>query len=445
MDSAGGEAPMEESGGGEETNAAEIDLPSHSTSSLPDQDDWKRNEERRKRREERFGIVGEQQKAAAAHSRPHAPKEAPRKRYKINEAAFKLVEHAESIELTEEDLVRAAKRAKRFQSNANPTDSTDDIEHDMSHTVDNVASTVTSDNGSSTVALIHSLEPRREASSSEPIRKEALYMHGLDELSTDDVAKYFLDYSQRPDSVEWIDDSSAVILFSSEESALSALEGVTVASEEAPPVGPDTETLPWHQGKRFRHIVRVYHNKKRKRGDSVVVDKPSSSGNSSIRSERHLSFRRATTLDVRPPKDQRKRSEYYAKLFGSSDSGGGNRERYYGTTTTLEVVGRPRPPKPHEIQVNITVEAPKPEPKEPRRRLLAERKDFLLKMIQKTSAAHPPQPTASEDYNPTSQPPEPTEPVDSTRTGLDAELDELEGLDAADDLDAVPDDLPDDL
>jgi hypothetical protein len=145
---------------------------------------------------------------------------------------------------------------------------------------------------------------------------------------------------------------------------------------------------------------------------------------------------------VRPPKDQRKRSEYYAKLFGKSDDNG-SRQPYYGTTTTLEVVGRPRAARMNQIQVNVTVDAPKSEPKEPRRRLQTDRKDFLLKMIQKTSSRPSSSHTVTSEGTPHADI-DKVEPTEATGEPVDAEFDELAGLDQGD-IDYVPDDLPDDL
>jgi hypothetical protein len=92
-----------EHGADDDDNVGEAPtLPQPSHPDNHDALDWKSNDERRKRREERFGSVGEVQKAALAAVRSQPIKEAPRKRYKINEAAMNMVEHAESIELTEE-------------------------------------------------------------------------------------------------------------------------------------------------------------------------------------------------------------------------------------------------------------------------------------------------------------------------------------------------------
>ena len=42
------------------------------------------------------------------------------------------------------------------------------------------------------------------------LRPEAILMHGTDDMSTDDVFEYFVDYS--PSFVEWINDSSCELL-----------------------------------------------------------------------------------------------------------------------------------------------------------------------------------------------------------------------------------------
>lgn len=212
-------------------------------------------------------------------------------------------------------------------------------------------------------------------------------MHGLDELSTDDVASYFLDYLQRPDSVEWINDSSAVILFPNVEAAAEALAAVTTADDAtAPASNPEYSTAAsssifcWRKGKPFRRIIRVYP-KKRKRITDLVVEK------SAARVERPLSIRMATTLDQRPPKAERKQSSYYAKLFGDS----AKPKQYWGSKTDLEYVGKPPHKsvvKPEQLRINVNFTPTPTEPRPPRPRILmdATRRDMLFKVLQRAGS-----------------------------------------------------------
>lgn len=60
----------------------------------------------------------------------------------------------------------------------------------------------------------HALEKRRTAAKEEPKRENALHLHGVDELSTQDISNFFRPYGSS--WVEWIDDSSCNIVFEDE-------------------------------------------------------------------------------------------------------------------------------------------------------------------------------------------------------------------------------------
>ncbi|KAK7207214.1 hypothetical protein BZA70DRAFT_6624 [Myxozyma melibiosi] len=63
-------------------------------------------------------------------------------------------------------------------------------------------------------------------------RFEAVYMHGVDHMSTNDVKEYSAAYfpDEEP-KFEWVDDSSIVLVFKSEEAAGKALDAFTSEGE----------------------------------------------------------------------------------------------------------------------------------------------------------------------------------------------------------------------
>ena len=88
-------------------------------------------------------------------------------------------------------------------------------------------------------------------------RSEAIYLYGVDYLSTRDCLSYFSAYG--PLFVEWINDSSAVVVFSDPASAKRAIVGrgrPLPPTENTPAAGldpTDISNLPflWHQGADF--------------------------------------------------------------------------------------------------------------------------------------------------------------------------------------------------
>ncbi|KAH8700636.1 hypothetical protein BGW36DRAFT_316723 [Talaromyces proteolyticus] len=69
---------------------------------------------------------------------------------------------------------------------------------------------------------------------------EKLHVRGVDELTTDDIKRFALEHfsAEEPSRIEWIDDTSANIVYSSEEVGLRALTALTQLGEE------DTSSLP---------------------------------------------------------------------------------------------------------------------------------------------------------------------------------------------------------
>lgn len=68
------------------------------------------------------------------------------------------------------------------------------------------------------------LEVRAEPSLHTALRREAVYVYGVDLLSTADILRHFADYG--PTFVEWINDSSCNVLFADGPSAKRALAGL---------------------------------------------------------------------------------------------------------------------------------------------------------------------------------------------------------------------------
>ncbi|KAK9333893.1 hypothetical protein V1520DRAFT_73632 [Lipomyces starkeyi] len=72
------------------------------------------------------------------------------------------------------------------------------------------------------------------------LRLEAVLLHGVDQMSTDDVKSYASHYfPQITPNIEWIDDSSVLFVFDSEDAAKQALEAFTSEAEyyDQPPEG----------------------------------------------------------------------------------------------------------------------------------------------------------------------------------------------------------------
>lgn len=73
-------------------------------------------------------------------------------------------------------------------------------------------------------------KPRVLRKKSQFCGKKQIYVYGTDYLSTNDILEYFKSHS--PDkAVEWINDSSCVVVFASKEAALNAYQNGTLESE----------------------------------------------------------------------------------------------------------------------------------------------------------------------------------------------------------------------
>ncbi|KAI3433577.1 hypothetical protein D9Q98_003388 [Chlorella vulgaris] len=100
-------------------------------------------------------------------------------------------------------------------------------------------------------------EARKDPSMEVPRRHEALHIYGVDLLSTSDLLKHFADYG--PKFVEWINDSSANIVFADGATAKRAVAGMgtPLSPEEAPeqlgidPTHPASLPVLWHKGEDY--------------------------------------------------------------------------------------------------------------------------------------------------------------------------------------------------
>ncbi|KAI8464820.1 MAG: hypothetical protein J3K34DRAFT_525865 [Monoraphidium minutum] len=104
-------------------------------------------------------------------------------------------------------------------------------------------------------------EERTDAPADAPRRPDAVYLYGVDVLSSSDVKGYFGDYGPR--FVEWINDSSCCVLFADAASAARAIVGTghpLPPDQQAPDAGgqagldpTSVESLPylWHKGRPF--------------------------------------------------------------------------------------------------------------------------------------------------------------------------------------------------
>ncbi|XP_031563282.1 nuclear cap-binding protein subunit 3-like [Actinia tenebrosa] len=77
------------------------------------------------------------------------------------------------------------------------------------------------------------------------IRKDALHVYGIDNMSTKDVFNYFEEYG--PESIEWIDDASCNVVWEDEHSAARALDSMGKSLNSSEP-GNENSVLQWKAG-----------------------------------------------------------------------------------------------------------------------------------------------------------------------------------------------------
>ncbi len=189
--------------------------------------------------------------------------------------------------LTMEEIAAREARAKKWEieAPANPLDSV--------ATLSSMTGTALDDISASKAFW----ERRRDPSAEEEVRPEAVHIFGTDRMSTEDVALYFCNcgLSYEPKWVEWVNDSSANVVFESGDAALEALSVRTV------PLLPDSfeidaanwRTMPAElgaAGKGLQLLFRLatYHDiKPAKRGASRWYGESQRSGGKAERGKRH--------------------------------------------------------------------------------------------------------------------------------------------------------------
>jgi hypothetical protein len=143
-------------------------------------------------------------------------------------------------------------------------------------------------------------ETRKEAPPEVPRRPEAVHIYGVDLMSTSDVLKYFKDYG--PVYVEWLNDSSANVLFKDGPTGTRAIAGLgkPLPLEDLPEgvdaADPANIQYLWHKGEDFL-----------KAGSNLP-----------------LVFRMATILDVKPSERVQSR-RLWLSAGGGVNKGGVNK------------------------------------------------------------------------------------------------------------------------
>ena len=140
-------------------------------------------------------------------------------------------------------------------------------------------------------------ERRRDAAPDESARPEAVHIFGTDRMSTEDLLLYFVTPGvtpqvQAPQWVEWVNDSSANVVFASADAAASAVAERTI------PLLPNSQgidTTCWR----------------------TIPEEAAAAGQGK---GLQLLFRLATYKDVKPPK------KAPSRWYGESDRKGGNRK-----------------------------------------------------------------------------------------------------------------------
>lgn len=149
-------------------------------------------------------------------------------------------------------------------------------------------------------------EPRKDAPEDLPRREEAVYLYGVDVMSTKDCLQYFDDYG--PTLVEWINDSSCCVVFADAATTRRAIAGsghpltpeeLNSAPDDMDQVMTDANLDP------AAHIPYLWH----KGRDFIQTD---FKGNET---KVPLLYRMATVLDEKNPHAD-KRSRYLWKTQG---------------------------------------------------------------------------------------------------------------------------------
>jgi hypothetical protein len=250
------------------------------------------------------------------------PQERQKKYFLSDAAALPDQSKAMILEVPDDNDARKANRAKRFKTVEGDAEKTN-----QPHTVDPdapPADGTSADNvqvdgfreekRTPAIGTAVLSEAFRTSETDEIINTSALCTYGCDDMSTEDLFRFFLSYNQRPSFINWIDDSSCNVVFNTPEEARAALLQIAVFEDDAADLidwtQPD-EYIAWRAGRPFKYIIQQAKADARQRREHGVGFRVTASPTS-----RRLSFRFATNLDKRPPKGQRKPSEYYKKTRG---------------------------------------------------------------------------------------------------------------------------------
>ncbi|KAK9365488.1 hypothetical protein V1509DRAFT_378723 [Lipomyces kononenkoae] len=112
-----------------------------------------------------------------------------------------------------------------------------------------------------------------EPAEAAPLRLEAVLLYGVDQMSTDDVKLYASHYfAEVTPNIEWVDDSSVIFVFDSEDAAKGALEAFTSEAEyyDQPPDATTLRNAKAHPrnsqyGLKVRVALETDHKTKRSR------------------------------------------------------------------------------------------------------------------------------------------------------------------------------------
>lgn len=70
------------------------------------------------------------------------------------------------------------------------------------------------------------------------VRQNAVYLQGVDDLSTSDIEDFMVAYYNKPFQIEWINDTSLAIVYDEDDDAAKALAAITQTSEPATELAP---------------------------------------------------------------------------------------------------------------------------------------------------------------------------------------------------------------
>uniref|UniRef100_A0A383V5T6 Nuclear cap-binding protein subunit 3 n=1 Tax=Tetradesmus obliquus TaxID=3088 RepID=A0A383V5T6_TETOB len=248
--------------------------------------------ERHRQRAERFG------------TQYHDPAALPKFAQEARKERFRREGFATGIDLfSEEEIAKRAARAKKFglpEERQAPSYAPDPEDLKREARAKKFGMKYEKPTPDTLLQKQDLFEPRKDAPEDVPRREVAIYLYGIDVMSTSDVLAYFDEYG--PSLVEWINDSSCCVVFEDAATTRRAIAGCghPLTAEElstAPDFMDETmgeldaaASIPmlWHKGRDFiKHV----------QGKDVKIP---------------LMYRMATDLDQKDPHAE-KRSRYLWK------------------------------------------------------------------------------------------------------------------------------------